>query len=282
MNNIITLTEMNSTISKTFKDARLTQATNKIAKIYTDAALYAEQKNREIAKILDGIATGKLYEKDGFKSVADYANQIFNLSKSNAYALASAGRVYNDEKAPESLKAITPHKLAAVAQVDRTKLVKAINDGTLSPTASEKDFKAFAQENKPADKSKPELVKDYRIRLIAAPALNIDTSAHKPIEMWLDELKALPQFNGKPELVKLPNGYDPFPNGTMPKKATLIRRLLISHDFALTIEFKEYHSQVTKVETKVKGPRLTREELLAMLAEMDKAEGANVTSSDEK
>lgn len=273
MNDLITITEMNTSPALRFKDERLTEATSRIVQIYQDAAVYAEQKNREIAKILDQIATGQLYAKDGFKSVADYANQVFNLSRGNAYALSAAGRVYNDDSAPEALKAITPHKLAAVSSVDRAVVEKAVTDGTLTADSTEKAFKEFAQEHKPASNDKPQLIKDYRMKFIGMSVSSIDTSAHKPIEEWLAELKTIAGFNGTPDIVKLPNGYTTLPNGQKAPKATLMRRLLISDSFALVVEFSEYHAQVTKRKTKVKGPQFTREELLAMLAAMPPVEG---------
>lgn len=278
---IISLTDMNTNLPCNFQDARLATATTKIVKLYQDAAVYAEQKNRELAKILDQIANGKLYVKDGFTSVADYANQVFGLSRGNAYALSAAGRVYNDAQAPEALKAITPHKLAAVATVDRKTLEKAVSDGTLTAASTEKDFKEFAQKNKPAKDEKPQLVKDYRIRFIGAVPAGINTDDHKPIDKWLAVISVLDIFHGKPDIVKLPNAFEAFPNGTMPKKATLIRRLLISNDFALVVEFKEYHSQVTERTTKVTGPQLTREELLAMLAQLPEAPAAEPTGESE-
>ena len=66
-NAIISITELTPATSRKFKDPRLTEATKRIAAIYTDAAKFVDTKNREIASILAEVMEAKSYEKDGFK-----------------------------------------------------------------------------------------------------------------------------------------------------------------------------------------------------------------------
>lgn len=154
-NTMISVSTINTTLP-TFVDDRLNKATQRIISIYTDAAKYADNKNRELAKIFSDVAEKKAYEKDGFKSVADYANTIFGIKRQNAYALASAGKIYNSPDAPDELKAMSPSKLAEISSLNRDKVVKAITDGTINKDTTQKDLREFAskiRENEKENKS---------------------------------------------------------------------------------------------------------------------------------
>lgn len=150
-NNMITVSNINTAIP-IFVDDRLNKATQRIISIYTDAAKYADTKNRELAKIFSDVAEKKSYEKDGFKSVADYANTIFGIKRQNAYALAAAGKIYNTPDAPEELKAMSPSKLAEISSINRDKVVKAITDGTISKDTTQKDLREFANKIREGEK----------------------------------------------------------------------------------------------------------------------------------
>lgn len=152
-NTMISVQTINTTLPS-FLDERLNKATQRIISIYTDAAKYADTKNRELAKIFSEVAEKKSYEKDGFKSVADYANTIFGIKRQNAYVLAAAGKIYNDPNSPEELKAMSPSKLAEVASINTDKVVKAITDGTISKDTTQRDLRDFA--NKVRDEEREE------------------------------------------------------------------------------------------------------------------------------
>lgn len=256
--------------TKEFKDTRLAEATRKIANIYSDAAKYADTKNREVAKILATIADQKLYVQDGFKSVAEYAADTFGIQKANAYALASAGKVYNDPKAPKALKEFTPSKLSEVAKVDHKKLEAAIADGTISKDTTQKDLRTFAAENTPGKSKKAEIVNEYTAKVIGLPVnSDFEKELTKPrsVEDWETYFTSLVMGianRESAEAVKIPKGYNTMPNGELSKKPTIERRLFLSGGTVFVVEF---HIPVKKTEPK--KPKFTREQLMAMLAEMD-------------
>lgn len=140
---IINMTTI-STERPKFVNEHLQKATDRILSIYVSAAKYADEKNQEIAKILGEVLVKKSYTDDGFKSVADYAKTIFGINYQNAYALANAGKVYNDPKAPIELKKFSPSKLAAIAAVDETVVLKSIESGEITSNTTQKELKEYA------------------------------------------------------------------------------------------------------------------------------------------
>lgn len=137
-----------TTLEVNFKDPRLQEATSRIFEIYKEAVQYVDLRNREIAKILGDVAEQKSYVADGFKSVADYAYQTFGIARQNAYALANAGKVYNNPEALPELKEFSPSKISELANVPTPILSRAIQSGEISPDTTQKDLRKFASENK--------------------------------------------------------------------------------------------------------------------------------------
>ena len=268
-NAIITITELNPAMNRKFKDPRLTEATKRIAAIYTDAAKFVDTKNREIASILAEVMESKAYEKDGFKSVGDYAKDVFGINRQNAYALASAGKVYNDQNAPEALKAMTPSKLAEVAKLPADTLKKAIDEGKITADTTQKELREFA-----ADVAKPEKVKvlDKYTARPCTPSMTEreadNYAAARTIPEWEEYFMDLMQSLSPsriPEAIKLPKTTVP---GSAPDaKPTVERRLFTSDNFSLVVEF---YVEKPKPKTKPDKPQFTKEELLAMLAELEK------------
>lgn len=259
-----------------FKDDRLAKATQRITAIYNDAAQYAETKNREIAKILGDVAEKKAYEKDGFKNVADYANKIFGIATQNAYALARAGKVYNDKEAHPELQAMTPSKLAELNAVDNKVLTEALEKGTINHESTQKALREFAEGAKGAKEADNPTVLDP---FTARPCLPMITeemadtfSMGKTLDDWDDffidyVVNAVPSTVpiSPVEIVKLPKGkVDP-----TAAKATVNRRLYFNRAFSIVVEFYKYTAP--KV-TKPSAPKFTKEQLLAMLAEMEDGE----------
>lgn len=258
--------------SRKFKNKELQEATARIASIYQDAAKFAETKNREIASILANIMDKEAYKDDGFRSVGDYAHEVFGLNKQNAYALAAAGKIYNDENASEVLKSMTPHKLAEVSRVDRKELDKAIEDGTISPETSQKDLRAFAAAVK--DKEAPaKVVPQFTAHPCQAFISEQDADTYslpKTIEEWddffTDRLTDM-QPSRPVEAIKLPKATIIASTG---KEIKYARRLYVSDLFSLVVEFHPYAAP--KGPKKVAGPKYTKEALLKMLAELEESE----------
>lgn len=286
MNELITLNKLNLT-KPTFKDERLNKATERITEIYNDALKFADTKNREISKILADVMTNKAYEKDGFKSVAEYANMTFGINRQNAYALATAGKVYNDSKAPDTLKAFSPSKLAELAKVDTKALENALNDGTISADTTQKDLREFAKKakeekdkGKGKGKGKAKVVDTYTVSLLPSFKLPKDivhrwASEHWTIEEWEEGIAGVIATAGPKdksgqivtdtvEMVKLPNAHA-LPDS---KKATVRRDLFLSGNRSIVVEYRVYIAKPEAPKKPTAPKKFTETELLKMLEEL--------------
>lgn len=270
---IITMSTINID-NRVFKDDRLAKATQRIRAIYNDAYKYADSKNREIAKILGDIAEKKSYEKDGFKSVADYASSVFGIATQNAYALARAGKVYNDDKAHPELKAMSPSKIAELATVDSSKLAKALDDGKITHNTTQKELREFADKTKQEKENiKPEVLDTFTARpyvSIISDEQAESFSIPRTMDEW-DDWFITTVSSASPEtpveIVKLPKGKV----NEEAKKATVNRVLYFNRGFSIIVEFYKYVSEKSK-STKPKVQKFTKEELQAMLSELEASE----------
>ena len=267
-NAIITITELNPLTSRKFKDPRLAEATKRITAIYTDAAKFVDTKNREIASILAEVMEAKSYEKDGFKSVGDYAKEVFGINRQNAYSLAAAGKVYNDKSAPAALKAMSPSKLAEVAKVPAETLNKAIEDGKITADTTQKELRDFAT-TATSKTDKVEVLNNYTARPCTSFVSDRDADTYKSArtlpeweDYFMEYMQALSPSR-TPEIIKLPKTT--VPGNPDAKKATVERRLFTSDNFSLVVEF-----YTVKPEPKPSKPKFTKEQLLEMLAELEK------------
>lgn len=257
----------------TFKDKRLAQATARIIKLYNDAAAYAEAKNREFASILSTVKNDKSYEKDGYKSVADYASTVFGISRSNAYALASAGDIYNDAKAPAEVKALSPSKLAELVNVPADKLKEDIKAGTITQSTTQKDLREYAKAATGKADETPTVLPNFEARLVAQAmpeTLGKLLRGTKIMDEWVKVITKYMTDTYAPrrsvEVVKIPK-CAPHNNPTQDKKP-ISRLLFITENAALTFEFYERTNEKSKEDgkDKPKPKEYTVEELEAMLA----------------
>lgn len=268
---IITLNPITAT-ARTFKDERLANATQRITAIYTDAAKYADTKNREIAKILGDVADKEAYKADGFKSVADYASTVFGIARQNAYALANAGKVYNDKSAHPELQAMSPSKIAELAAVDTKTVNAALEAREITHDTTQKALREFADKAKADKEGEKPVVLDTFTARPCVPMLSdeqADTfTVGKTLDDWDDWFMGYVS-NVSPdspvEIVKLPKGKVD-PNAT---KATVNRRLYFNRAFSIVVEFYKYTAPKA---TKPAAPKFSKEQLLAMLAEMEDGE----------
>lgn len=272
---IITLNPITAA-AQTFKDERLTKATQRITAIYSDAAKYADTKNREIAKILGEVANKKAYEADGFKSVADYASTVFGIARQNAYALANAGKVYNDNNAHPELQAMSPSKLAELATVDIEAVNAALENGEITHDTTQKALREFANKAKVDKEGEKPVVLDIFTARPCIPHITeemADTfSMVKTLDDWDDFFMDYVVYSvpttvpaSPVEIVKLPKGKV----DTTSNKATVNRRLYFNRDFSIVVEFYKYTAPKA---TKPASPKFTKEQLLAMLAEIEDKE----------
>lgn len=159
MKDLMNMNTINALDLSAIKNAALVKESESLAalqsKILSGAAKLAgsiETIRREQAVILNRIQTTKLYEKDGFKSLAEYAETI-GLNKSNAHALAAAGKVYADKNAPKALTDLTPSKLAALTstiKANKEKVYRDAESGTFDgmTQAQLKDYAATTSSTK--------------------------------------------------------------------------------------------------------------------------------------
>lgn len=291
-----------------FKNPLLTESTNRIYAIYQDVATIADAKNREIASILSIIKEGKTYEMDGFKSIAEYAEKTFGMKKQNAYSLASAGDIYNSSEASDSLKAFSPSKLAELSSLKPMELNEAIENGDIAPSTTQKELREYVKSKSPAKAmvldtytakfigetvdfnncygSTPKSLVDWdewitqyfqkdfnidediRIENVRRAMENPDTDDVTRKALEFDAIRHQPPTV---EIQKLPKRKD--------GKKDVLRRVYITSTMAYVVEFYKYSEPVKKPSKKDAGLKYTREELMAMLAAMDNAEGPD---SDEE
>ena len=162
--NELTISTVNTPAKFNFKNAKLNEISAKIAEqsaamnsVYNAAKEGAETVNKALAPLFGELLTTKCFKDDGFKSVADYAEQTFGMSKSMAYMLARVGeQFYNTDndytrKARETL---STSKLAELTGTDRVVIAKAIDDGELASDTSLATCRDFATSHKKPGKEK--------------------------------------------------------------------------------------------------------------------------------
>lgn len=145
----------------------LKKATDLLVSI--DASIKAKQF--DIASILGAIETKGLYKDDGFASTAEYAMQVFGLSKTVAYELITIGKEYtrpimsdkgkvighcsnlvpacNPEKQDRPLVDFTMSQLSRIIRLGREKVLELVQSGELKPSMTVKEIVEVVKANKP-------------------------------------------------------------------------------------------------------------------------------------
>lgn len=147
-----------------FKNKKLNEISVKIAEqsaamnsVYNAAKEGAEAVNKALAPLFGELMASKCYKDDGFKSVADYAEQTFGMSKSMAYMLARVGETFyntGSEDAKKARETLSTSKLAELTGVDKKDIGKALKDGKLSSDTSLADCRDFATAHKKPGKER--------------------------------------------------------------------------------------------------------------------------------
>lgn len=163
-NNELILSTANAPAKFSFKNAKLNELSAKIAEqtanmnsVYNAAKEGAEAVNKALAPLFGELLSTKCYTEDGFKSVADYAEQTFGMGKSMAYMLARVGKEYHNEGGELTAKAVetlSTAKLAELTGVDRVAVSKAIDSGELTADSSLADCRAFAASHRKPGKER--------------------------------------------------------------------------------------------------------------------------------
>lgn len=242
-NNLITTVYLEVQGKFNFKDPRLAEATKRISAIYDNAVKYADSKNREVASILSTVKNDQSYKADGFESVADYASKIFGLKRQNAYSLASAGDIYNSDIANDKLKALSPSKLAEVSTVPIERLNADVESGRIAETTTQKDLRKYKEEVSPKEEKKPVILDQFTARPISVcmqlPGEFIDLlSQRMTLPEWDEQISAYINSQGSStcDVINLTKGKA-LVNGLLSDKRTVTRKLYITHDFSIAVEF---------------------------------------------
>ena len=130
-----------------FKNRALAGYSRRIAELGEDISA----KNVEIAKILGHVLDEKCYVDDGYKSVAEYAEEVFGIKKQSAYQMANVGsRFFNseDETAKKVSALVSPSNLAELQNVPMEEIKKALDSGTISESSTQKSLRDFAKSTK--------------------------------------------------------------------------------------------------------------------------------------
>lgn len=172
-NNELILSTASAPTKFTFKNAKLNELSAKIAEqtaninsVYNAAKEGAEAVNRALAPVFGELLLTKCFADDGFKSVADYAEQTFGMGKSMAYMLARVGKEYYIEGGELTAKAVeilSTSKLAELTGVDRVAVAKAVDSGELNADSSLADCRNFATAHKKAGKER--VVPTFTLRI---------------------------------------------------------------------------------------------------------------------
>ena len=182
-NNELILSTANAPAKFSFKNAKLNEISAKIAEqsaamnsVYNAAKEGAEAVNKALAPLFGELLKTKCFKDDGFKSVADYAEQTFGMSKSMAYMLARVGEQFYSDNSDVTVKArdtLSTSKLAELTNTDRVAIAKAIDAGELTPESSLITCREFATAHKRPGKEK--IVPTYTLRAypnsITTPAI---------------------------------------------------------------------------------------------------------------
>ena len=171
----------------TFKNKKLNEISINIAQIGQSMA----SSNREVSKLLGEVKKDKLYEEDGFKSVAEYAETTFGIAKSLAYQLAKVGeRFYlvESEAAKKAAAMLPPSNLAEIANMTDEQIEKAIDAGEISPASTQKKLRDVAAGVKHA---KPKVLEDFEIDVEVIHHGVVDTIHFdkKPLEAVMDDIR---------------------------------------------------------------------------------------------
>lgn len=222
---------------------------------------------KEQAAIIANIANGKLYAKDGFKSIEDFGESI-GLGRSTAYQLASAGKIYNDESAPEQLKALSPANLSTLAasiRADKDRIYADAKAGVFDNLNQAELKQKAAKYREDRQSAKPRVETTY-IAYYLQNGHKVELVTEEPSpngDYTLKEWESAFKSNGG-ELIKLPNAKVS-PDA---KKATVHRYLLVEGNDFWVLKLLAYEPRKNG-EVQTSNPR-------EHYIEMARAQGATV------
>lgn len=235
---------------------------------------------KEVAKALGAVKKEACYKEDGFKSVADFAEKTFGLKRSYAYMLANVGeRFYNAESLPEPVSKLVDEmpvtNLAELVNVLDDKLETAIESGEITPATTQSDLGAIAKRLNGDDKepaAKPVVLNVYHV------IATFGNQVHDFNENYLLEADFPAKVAEAFGIPYEPTEWTPFKLSNVApatKELPAIKRIGYTfpyHDTTSAVVLTYNLKRVGKPAKKSARPKMTREELLAMLAALDEEE----------
>ena len=129
-----------------FKSPALTASAEVIAR----NAIDMKENVKAIASELGKIMTSKSYEEDGYKSVADFAEKVFNIGRSQAYAWAEVGAKFlnADSESAKVVASLPLANAAVVASLTDEEVQNGVKSGKITANSTQADLKAYKEEVK--------------------------------------------------------------------------------------------------------------------------------------
>lgn len=232
-----------------FKSAKLAAYSRQIANLGSEIA----SKNIEISKILGHVLTEKCYEEDGFKSVADYAEQVFGIKKQSAYQMANVGaKFYNaDSETAKKVSAILPpSNLAELVNMTEEDIEKEITTGNISEASTQKELREVAKAYKEPKKATVEPLYQGSIKFVIGSTVTV-----RPFERFTIDtiLQNVARDHGFEVSDFKPHGKD--------------RKVAVTESGDMFMVTYEKYVEVKKEDKPKQSKKFTVEELMAMLAE---------------
>ncbi len=178
--NEIIVSSVNAPSKFSFKNAKLNELSGKIAQqtaainaLYIEAKDKAERINQQLAPIFGELLTTKCYKDDGFKSVADYAEQTFGMGKSMAYMLARVGKEFYGDAADmmKDVRAkLSTAKLAELTGVDRVQLAKDVQSGAVNDQTTLQQCREYAVTHQ-KNPAKPKVLPTFTVTNMDSKAM---------------------------------------------------------------------------------------------------------------
>lgn len=246
-----------------FKNAELNKASERI---YALKGSIAENMS-EIARILGRVKREKLYVEDGFKSVHEYAENALDLGKATAYAMAGVGDRFllSDTVTSQTVSAmLSPSNLTELVGLTDDEIQDGINKKLITPASTQVELRAYAN----AVKSRR---KDGKVKVLPQFAVDIKIVHNGTVSGILGDKWTLPEaINEITQAIDFSGSIEKqFVNEGKGKDGAYHPGVRIYFNEKTGDIVKMTYERLEKPKPKEQSkPKFTKEQLLAMLAEL--------------
>lgn len=192
----------------TFKSAALAEQANAAARILNGLAASTRLAANDVARILCTIDTGKLYEDDGFKTTAEFAEKCLGLKKSTVSTLIGAGKRFLVDGTSNPLPNQTAYNMYYLKDFSDETIKEAVDSGELSNASTQADIKAWADshaaDKEDAKNAKPEVVPMFKVSVRVGNVITTGPNAVTKDDITTTAAALAHAESGKYETVALP------------------------------------------------------------------------------